>query len=59
MEISIAHGHGEPRRALTYERGLIKGRAAEQQDAADEVRAFTMAALAADLGVRRTLGATA
>jgi hypothetical protein len=29
--------------------------AVEQQDAADEVRAFTMAALAADLGVRRTL----
>jgi len=59
MEISIAHGHGEPRRALTYERGLIKGRAAEQQDAADEVRAFTMAALAADLGVRRTFWSAA
>src|SRR6187401_1093158 len=29
-------------------------RAVQQQDAADEVRAFTMAALAADLGVRRT-----
>jgi hypothetical protein len=31
--------------------------AAEQQDAADEVRASTMAALAADLGVIRTLEA--
>jgi len=29
-------------------------RAVQQQDAADEVRAFTMAALAADLGVLRT-----
>ena len=29
-------------------------RAGEQQDAADEVRAFTMAALAADFGVLRT-----
>ena len=39
---------------------LLKGEhprmAAEQQDAADEVRASTMAALAADLGVRRTSG---
>jgi hypothetical protein len=31
-----------------------KGRAVQQQDAADEVRAFTMAALAADLGVGQT-----
>jgi hypothetical protein len=30
--------------------------AVQQQDAADEVRAFTMAALAADLGVSRTSG---
>jgi hypothetical protein len=34
---------------------LSTQRAVEQQDAADEVRAFTMAALAADLGVMRTL----
>ena len=40
MEISIARGHGDPYRALTYERRLIKGRAAEQQDAADEVRSY-------------------
>jgi len=32
------------------ERGVV-----EQPDAADEVRAFTMAALAADLGVVRTI----
>jgi len=30
------------------------GTAAEQQDAADDVRAFAMAALAPDLGVLRT-----
>ena len=33
-------------------------RGVEQQDAADEVRAFTMAALAADLGVMRTQRST-
>jgi hypothetical protein len=32
----------------------LRLRGVEQQDAADEVRAFTMAALAADLGVSRT-----
>jgi hypothetical protein len=35
----------------------VSEQAREQQDAADEVRAFTMAALAADLGVLRTTGA--
>jgi hypothetical protein len=39
-----------PALAGNRERGVV-----EQPDAADEVRAFTMAALAADLGVLRTI----
>ena len=44
---------GPRHRPLRHGSSSLRERAGEQQDAADEVRAFTMAALAADLGVMR------